>query len=96
MPPGTRTSTYTNPEYKKAAPFADIVLRSIQSAQPGKTAIKPYVGIQFVGIPEFQAIGTEVGQTIASALTGQVSVDQALQRAQSQTEAKMKYAGYIK
>jgi sorbitol/mannitol transport system substrate-binding protein len=96
VPPGTRASTYANPEYKKAAPFADIVLRSIESAQPGTTAIKPYVGIQFVGIPEFQAIGTQVGQTIASALTGRVSVDQALQRAQSATEAAMKFAGYIK
>jgi sorbitol/mannitol transport system substrate-binding protein len=96
VPPGTRASTYANPEYKKAAPFADIVLKSIESAQPGQTPTKPYAGVQFVGIPEFQAIGTQVGQTIASALTGQASVDQALQQAQSATESTMKSAGYIK
>ena len=96
VPPGTRASTYANPEYKKAAPFADIVLKSIETAQPGQTPTKPYVGVQFVGIPEFQAIGTQVGQSIASALTGQTSVDQALQQAQSSTESTMKNAGYIK
>ncbi|WP_088889439.1 ABC transporter substrate-binding protein [Leptolyngbya ohadii] len=96
VPPGTRASTYANPEYKKAAPFADIVLKSIESAQPGPTANKPYTGVQFVAIPEFQAIGTQVGQTMASALTGQVSVDQALQQAQDSTTAAMKSAGYIK
>ncbi|MBD1848494.1 sugar ABC transporter substrate-binding protein [Leptolyngbya sp. FACHB-711] len=96
VPPGTRASTYANAEYKKAAPFADTVLKSIESAQPGPTATKPYTGIQFVGIPEFQAIGTQVGQTLASALTGQVSVDQALQQAQSSTTNAMKSAGYLK
>jgi sorbitol/mannitol transport system substrate-binding protein len=96
VPPGTRASTYANPDYKKAAPFADIVLKSIETAQPGQTATKPYAGVQFVGIPEFQAIGTQVGQTIASALTGQTSVDQALQQAQTATESTMKSAGYIK
>lgn len=94
-PPGTRASTYANPEYRKAAPFADIVLKSIESAQPGPTDNKPYTGVQFVAIPEFQAIGTQVGQTMASALTGQVSVDQALQQSQAATTSAMKSAGYI-
>ena len=31
----------------------------------------PYTGIQYVAIPEFQAIGTTVGQLMAGALTGQ-------------------------
>lgn len=96
VPPGTRTSTYANPEYKQAAPFADIVLKSIETAKPEATATKPYTGVQFVGIPEFQAIGTQVGQTLASTLTGQTSVDQALQQAQDATVRAMKTAGYIK
>lgn len=97
-PPGTRKSTYDNPEYKKAAPFADIVLTSIESADPSKPTAEPvpYKGVQFVAIPEFQAIGTQVGQTVAAALTKQVSVDQALQQAQSSTTETMKRAGYIK
>lgn len=97
-PPGTRKSTYDNPNYQKAAPFAPIVLRSIESADPSKPTVNPvpYTGIQFVAIPEFQAIGTQVGQTVASALTKQVSVDQALQQAQNSTAETMKRAGYIK
>ena len=34
VPPGTRRSTYENPEYQKAAPFASFVLKAIESANP--------------------------------------------------------------
>ncbi|MFC0407671.1 ABC transporter substrate-binding protein [Roseomonas elaeocarpi] len=96
VPPGTRQSTYDSPDYKKAAPFADFVLRAIMSANPsGSTREpRPYSGAQFVTIPEFQGIGTQVGQTIAGTLTGQTSVDQALKSAQSATERTMRQAGY--
>src|ERR1700741_3052382 len=78
-PPGTRKSTYDNPEYQKAAPFAAVTLKAMQTADPTNPAIKkvPYIGVQFV-IPEFQSIGLEVGQNIAAALTGKMTVDQAL------------------
>jgi sorbitol/mannitol transport system substrate-binding protein len=97
-PPGTRKSTYDNPEYKKTAPFAEIVLTSIEAADPSKPTADPvpYKGVQFVAIPEFQALGTQVGQTVASALTKQVSIDQALQQAQGEAEQTMKRAGYLK
>ena len=57
-PPGTRKSTYDNPEYQKAAPFAKFVLKADRSRPTRPTRRKnpvPYTGIQFVGIPEFQA-----------------------------------------
>ena len=47
-------------------------------------------------IPEFQAIGTEVGKAFAAALTGQTTADQALVVAQTATERAMKRAGYPK
>ena len=47
----------------------------------------PYTGVQFVAIPEFQAIGTTVGQAVAAALSGQQTVDQALQGAQEHDPA---------
>ena len=56
----------------------------------------PYVGIQYVAIPEFQGIGTQVGQQIAAALAGQVKVEQALETAQRAVERTMKQAGYPK
>ena len=56
----------------------------------------PYTGVQFVAIPEFQAIGTQVGQEIAAALAGSQTADQALEKAQAATERAMKAAGYPK
>ncbi|WP_438754353.1 ABC transporter substrate-binding protein [Pararhizobium sp. O133] len=98
VPPGTRKSTYALPEYQKAAPFAATVLDAIMSADPSKPTKDPvpYTGVQFVAIPEFQAIGTFVGQQISAALSGQQSVDDALNAAQTQAERDMTRAGYIK
>lgn len=98
VPPGTRTSLYENPEYQAAAPFAQITLDSINAADPNNPTVDPvpYVGVQFVAIPEFQGIGTSVGQQFSAALAGQVSVDQALQNAQQVTTREMTRAGYIK
>jgi sorbitol/mannitol transport system substrate-binding protein len=97
VPPGTRQSTYDSPEYKKAAPFASFVLRAINEATPTATTRdpRPYGGAQFVAIPEFQGIGTQVGQTVASTLTGQ-NLEQALRSAQSATERAIRQAGYPK
>jgi sorbitol/mannitol transport system substrate-binding protein len=97
-PPGTRKSTYENPEYQKAAPFAPIVLNAIMVADPTNPTKDPvpYTGVQFVTIPEFQGIGTDVGQNIAAALTGTTTVADALEKSQASTESVMKKAGYIK
>jgi sorbitol/mannitol transport system substrate-binding protein len=99
VPPGTRVSTYKNPNYKKAAgAFAGIVLNSMETADPTKQTLKPvpYVGVQFVGIPEFQNIGTLVTQNLAGAVAGHTSVDAALETSQRQVTRIMKQAGYIK
>ena len=97
VPPGTRQSTYSA-AYLKAAPFAQVTLEMMKHADPAHPSAQPvpYVGIQYVTIPEFQAIGTSVGKLLSAALTGGMSVDQALQQAQSTTEREMKRAGYPK
>jgi len=97
-PPGTRTSLYNNPDYQKAASFAKLTLDSIMSADPTKPTVKPvpYVGVQFVAIPEFQGMGTSVGQQFSSALAGSTSVDDALAAAQNLVTRTMTKAGYIK
>jgi sorbitol/mannitol transport system substrate-binding protein len=97
-PPGTRVSTYDSPEYQKAAPFAATVLKAIQTTDPSHPTVDPvpYTGVQFVAIPEFQGIGTNVGQDIAAALAGQETLDKALSTAQTSTERTMKAAGYPK
>ena len=97
-PPGTRLSTYANADYQKAAPFADFVLKSLQTTDPANPAVTkvPYFGVQYAAIPEFQGIGTTAGQDIAAALAGQDTGDQALAKAQASTERTMKQAGYPK
>src|ERR1700756_348670 len=97
VPPGTRKSTYDNPEYQKS-PFAATTLKALQSADPTNPCIKPvpYTGIQFVGIPEFQSIGTVVGQNISGALAGKLTVEQALKDSQAAVGRAVKQAGYQK
>jgi len=98
VPPGTRTSLYSNAEYLKAAPFAKPTIDSINSADPDHPTVKPvpYVGVQYAAIPEFQGLGTTVGQQFSAALAGTTSVDDALAAAQSAVEREMTRAGYIK
>jgi sorbitol/mannitol transport system substrate-binding protein len=97
VPPGTRTSLYNNPEYLKV-PFAKMTLESMNAADPTKPTVQPvpYTGVQFVAIPEFQGIGTKVGELFSAALAGQMSADDALAQAQQYTTDVMTKAGYIK
>ncbi|ARJ70486.1 ABC transporter substrate-binding protein [Paracoccus contaminans] len=97
-PPGTRTSLYANADYKAAAPFAGMTEKAMMSATPQKPSVKdiPYTGGQFVAIPEFQAIGTAVGQQFSAAVAGQSDVAKALTAAQQLATREMTKAGYIK
>jgi sorbitol/mannitol transport system substrate-binding protein len=90
VPPGSRTSLYSNPDYQKAAgAFAGITLQSIDGTDPDHPTVNPvpYVGIQYVDIPQFETLGLTVGQQIAGAIAGTESVSQALQSAQSAASA---------
>ena len=95
VPPGARTSLYETPEYQ-AVPFADMTLRSINAADPTNPTVDPvpYVGIQFVAIPEFAGIATEVSQEFAEVYAGQQTVQEALANAQALTNDAMEAAGY--
>ena len=95
VPPGARTSLYENSNYKKI-PFAQMTLESIQAADPNNPTVKPvpYVGIQFVAIPEFAGIATEVSQEFSAVYAGQQSVEEALEKAQALTNDAMEAAGY--
>jgi sorbitol/mannitol transport system substrate-binding protein len=90
VPPGTRTSLYNNPDYQKAASaFANITLQSINGTDPDHPTVGkvPYVGVQYVDIPQFATLGLTVGQQIAGAIAGTESVSQALSAAQSAASA---------
>ena len=90
VPPGTRTSLYSNPSYTTAAkPFAAITLQSINGVDPNHPTLNPvpYVGIQYVDIPQFESLGVTVGQQIAGAIAGTESVSQALKTSQADASA---------
>jgi ABC-type glycerol-3-phosphate transport system substrate-binding protein len=96
LPPGTRLSTYANADYLAAAPFAGAVKTAILTADLDHPTLNPvpYTGIQYVSIPEFESIGTTVGQLVAAALTGQSTIDATLSQAQASVSSTMQQAGY--
>ena len=90
VPPGTRTSLYSNPAYlarlRRSPPSPSP--RSI-ATDPDHPTVNPvpYVGIQYVDIPQFESLGVTVGQQIAGAIAGTETVSQALQASQSAASA---------
>jgi polyol transport system substrate-binding protein len=60
------------------------VLNAMEQADPNNPTVNPvpYTGIQFVGIPEFQDLGTRVSQQVSAAIAGQTTVDEALRQSQ--------------
>jgi len=90
VPPGTRTSLYNTPQYQQAAKaFAGITLASINSTDPNHPTLNPvpYVGIQYVDIPQFESLGLQVAQQIAGAIAGTETVSQALKASQAAAAA---------
>ncbi len=86
VPPGTRQSTYDNPNYQEAAAaFADKTLDSMLGADPtnpGTTPRPGLGGVQFVGVPEFQDVGTQCSTEISGVIGGSGSVEDALNSCQ--------------
>ncbi|MFC7277155.1 ABC transporter substrate-binding protein [Paractinoplanes rhizophilus] len=89
VPAGKRASTYRNQQYLQvAAAFAEPTEKAISSADPRNPGVqpRPAIGIQFVDIPEFTDLGTQVSQYVSSAIAGQMSVGEALERGQRLAE----------
>jgi len=86
VPPGTRQSLYDNPNYQEAAAaFADITLQAMQAAPINNPGVQPrpgLPGVQFVGVPQFQDVGTRCTEQFSAAIAGNVTVDDALKACQ--------------
>jgi len=82
VPPGTRTSIYQNPDYQKAAPFAQVTLDSINTATPDHPTLNPvpYHGVQYVGIPQFESVGQSISDLMSAIVAKKITVSQALQQ----------------
>jgi len=65
-----------------------VTLGSIEHADPRSPGVqpRPALGVQFVGIPEFADLGTQVSQEVSAALAGRRTVDQALDDGQKLAE----------
>jgi len=94
IPPGTRKSSYSNPNYANKAPFGQFVLSNIQDGIPLGTITRttPAGKKLFVSIPGFHAIGDYVGTLIVKVIQGDITQEQALQKAQQFSEEIIKKA----
>ncbi|OXI43827.1 ABC transporter substrate-binding protein [Burkholderia aenigmatica] len=91
VPPGTRKSLYENKKYLAAAPFAKITLDAMNAV----TYKYPHESALFPVIPEYQGIGTQLGQSFSAVLIGNDTVDSALAKAQAATTRSLMRAGYL-
>ena len=86
-PGGTRISTYEIPDYQVAnEAHADVALAELLATDPSNPGTTPrpgLPGVQYVGIPEFQDIGTRCTLEISAAIAGDITVDQALDSCQT-------------
>ena len=90
MPPGSRFSSYRIPQYKKlSAVYGPLTLQSINATNTAHPTVKPvpYTGVQFLDIPEFQDLGTNVSQQMSAAIAGQKSVASVLSQSQLYAQA---------
>jgi sorbitol/mannitol transport system substrate-binding protein len=90
VPPGSRVSTYENPNYQEAAAaFADITVEIMNDVNPGQPGVnpQPWTGIQFVSIPEFQDIGNKLSQDLAPVFAGTADAQTVLDAAAAYVQA---------
>ena len=87
VPPGTRQSLYANENYQAAASaFAQKTLDAMLAAPINNPGTKPrpgLPGVQFVGVPEFQDVGTRCTEEFSAVIAGNKSIDDALAACQA-------------
>ena len=85
--PTTRLSTLANPEYQQATtPWGQVVSDAITNADPNNPGTTPrpgLSGVQYVGIPEFRSVGNDCSVEFASAIAGEITVNDALDNCQA-------------
>jgi len=92
---GARASTYEAPEYQAVAPYASLVLNSLEKVDWTHPAVgeTPYVGNSLPAIPEWAGMGEQIGQTLAEYVSGSGDTDAALAKAQDIANAAFKDGG---
>ena len=82
-PPASRSSTYKLEAYK-SAPYAEMTLKTLESTDFTKPTMEPvpYVGLQYIAIPEFADAGTKMTQYLADYVVDKITLDEAIAKTQ--------------
>ncbi len=96
-PPASRSSTYLLPAYKKA-PYAAMTLKTLESTDFTKPTLEPvpYVGLQYIAIPEFADAGTQMTQWLADYVVDKITLDEAISNTQDLFNQVAEDGGYRK
>jgi len=96
-PPASRSSTYLLPAYKKA-PYAAMTLKTLESTDFTKPTLEPvpYVGLQYIAIPEFADAGTKMTQYLADYVVDKISLDDAIRKTNDLFNQVAEDGGYKK
>ena len=80
-PPANRSSTYKLAAYKNA-PYAAATLKALESMDFTHPTLQPvpYVGLQYIAIPEFADAGTQMTQWLADYVVDKISLDEAIKK----------------
>jgi sorbitol/mannitol transport system substrate-binding protein len=94
-PPASRASTYKLPVYAKA-PYAEMTLKTLESTDFTKPTLEPvpYVGLQYIAIPEFADAGTKMTEYLADYVVDKISLDEAISKTQEVFEQVAEDGGY--
>jgi len=82
-PPASRSSTYKNPAYANV-PYAKMTLKTLENTDFTHPTVKPvpYVGLQYIAIPEFADAGTKMTQWLAAYVVDKMDLDTAIRKTQ--------------
>ena len=96
-PPASRSSTYKLDAYKNA-PYAAMTLKTLESTDFTKPTLDPvpYVGLQYVAMPEFADWGTKMTENLAAYVTDKMTLDEALKKTNDLCNQVAKDGGYKK
>jgi sorbitol/mannitol transport system substrate-binding protein len=97
IPPAARSSTYRLPFYA-SVPYAAPTLRVLEDMDFTKPCYDPvpYVGLQYIAIPEFADAGDIMTRNLADYVVDNITLDEALRRTQQVFEQVARDGGYKK
>jgi sorbitol/mannitol transport system substrate-binding protein len=78
------------------APYADMTLKTLESTDFTKPTLEPvpYVGLQYIAIPEFADAGTRMTEYLADYVVDKITLDEAISKTQKLFDQVAEDGGY--